>query len=320
MRTSVMAETLITAPGRMLSQEWARELHHEPGARRRRRLRDGDCRARQGRLRAPLPGRRHRGARRTRSLRTGLGTGRQRVARRRVAAPGTGRRARLPQRRSARGLAGHAAHPDARMGPEAARRHRRGRGTAGSRTALVRSPLDRRAGAARRPDAGARVRGRAGKDRGGAVLDSLARRGRRETGEGARRLLGLCNRARDERIDVHGADRRLDRAEDPRARVLRRTAIELGSPRVEVAEALEQAAIAALREKYPDRPLETNVEFWGAIVLEIARIPAAITPALFACARTGGWSAHIVEQKLTGRLIRPSAIYVGPAERHLSEL
>src|SRR6266511_586627 len=211
MRTSVMAETLITAPGRMLSQEWARELHHEPGARRRRRLRDGDCRARQGRLRAPLPGRRHRGARRTRSLRTGLGTGRQRVARRRVAAPGTGRRARLPQRRSARGLAGHAAHPDARMGPEAARRHRRGRGTAGSRTALVRSPLDRRAGAARRPDAGARVRGRAGKDRGGAVLDSLARRGRRETGEGARRLLGLCNRARDERIDVHGADRRLDR-------------------------------------------------------------------------------------------------------------
>ena len=124
--------------------------------------------------------------------------------------------------------------------------------------------------------------------------------------------------ARGERI--MGFGHRVYRAEDPRARVLRRTAIELGSPRVEVAEALEQAAIAALREKYPDRPLETNVEFWGAIVLEIARIPAAITPALFACARTGGWSAHIVEQKLTGRLIRPSAIYVGPAERHLSEL
>ena len=124
--------------------------------------------------------------------------------------------------------------------------------------------------------------------------------------------------ARGERI--MGFGHRVYRAEDPRARVLRRTAIDLGSPRVEVAEALEQAAIAALREKYPDRPLETNVEFWGAIVLEIARIPAAITPALFACARTGGWSAHIVEQKLTGRLIRPSAIYVGPAERHLSEL
>ena len=124
--------------------------------------------------------------------------------------------------------------------------------------------------------------------------------------------------ARGERI--MGFGHRVYRAEDPRARVLRRTANELGSPRVEVAEALEAAAIAGLREKYPDRPLETNVEFWGAVVLEIAHIPAAITPALFACARTGGWSAHIVEQKLTGRLIRPSAIYVGPPERGLSEL
>ena len=79
-------------------------------------------------------------------------------------------------------------------------------------------------------------------------------------------------------------------------------------------------SLSALREKYPDRPLETNVEFWGAVVLEIARIPAAITPALFACARTGGWSAHIVEQRETGRLIRPSAVYVGPPERHLSDL
>jgi len=119
---------------------------------------------------------------------------------------------------------------------------------------------------------------------------------------------------------IMGFGHRVYRAEDPRARVLKRTAKELGSPRVEVAEALETAAISALREKYPDRPLETNVEFWGAVVLEIARIPAAITPALFACARTGGWSAHIVEQKLTGRLIRPSAVYVGPSERHLSDL
>jgi len=119
---------------------------------------------------------------------------------------------------------------------------------------------------------------------------------------------------------IMGFGHRVYRAEDPRARVLKATAKELGSPRVEVAEALESAAIAALREKHPDRPLETNVEFWGAVVLEIARVPAAITPALFACARTGGWSAHIVEQRATGRLIRPSAVYTGPSERHLSDL
>ena len=124
--------------------------------------------------------------------------------------------------------------------------------------------------------------------------------------------------ARGERI--MGFGHRVYRAEDPRARVLRRTAQELGSPRVEVAEAFEKAAIAALHEKKPDRPLETNVEFWGAIVLEIAEVPAAITPALFACARTAGWSAHIVEQMRTGRLIRPSAVYVGPAARPLSDL
>ena len=117
-----------------------------------------------------------------------------------------------------------------------------------------------------------------------------------------------------------GFGHRVYRAEDPRSRVLKRTAEELGSPRVEVAAELEQAAIAALREKYPDRPLETNVEFWGAIVLELAEIPAAVTPALFACARTAGWSAHILEQKREGRLIRPSARYVGEPERALSVL
>jgi len=143
------------------------------------------------------------------------------------------------------------------------------------------------------------------------MLDAVA-----ESGDAERYVAQLLERG--ERI--MGFGHRVYRAEDPRARVLRRTAIELGSPRVEVAEAFERAAIAALRDKHPDRPLETNVEFWGAVVLELARIPAAITPALFACARTGGWSAHIVEQRRTGRLIRPSAIYVGPSERPLSDL
>ena len=117
-----------------------------------------------------------------------------------------------------------------------------------------------------------------------------------------------------------GFGHRVYRAEDPRARVLRRTARELDAPRYEVAEALEQAALAELRERRPDRVLETNVEFWAAIVLDFAEVPAHMFTSMFTCARTGGWSAHILEQKRTGRLIRPSAVYVGPPSRPAAEV
>ena len=112
-----------------------------------------------------------------------------------------------------------------------------------------------------------------------------------------------------------GFGHRVYRAEDPRARVLRRTAKELDAPRYEVAAALEAAALAELRERRPDRVLETNVESWAAIVLDFAEVPAHLFTSMFTCARLAGWSAHILEQKKTGRLIRPSARYVGPAPR-----
>ncbi|MEC9053430.1 MAG: citrate synthase 2, partial [Actinomycetota bacterium] len=117
-----------------------------------------------------------------------------------------------------------------------------------------------------------------------------------------------------------GFGHRVYRAEDPRARVLRRTATELDAPRYAVAEALEQAALKELRERRPDRVLETNVEFWAAIVLDFAEVPANMFTSMFTCARTGGWSAHILEQKTTGRLIRPSAVYAGPAPRPASDV
>ena len=112
-----------------------------------------------------------------------------------------------------------------------------------------------------------------------------------------------------------GFGHRVYRAEDPRARLLKRTAKELGAPRYDVAFKLEQAALAALRKKSPDRPLETNVEFWSAVVLDVADVPPQLAPAMFACSRTAGWSAHILEQKKLHRLVRPSATYVGPALR-----
>ena len=143
------------------------------------------------------------------------------------------------------------------------------------------------------------------------MLDAVAETGDPE--EYVRRILDRHGR-------IMGFGHRIYRAEDPRSRILKRTAQELGSPRFEVAEQLEEAALAALREKKPDYVIATNVEFYSAVVLDVAEVPPDLTPAMFACARVAGWAAHILEEKRTGRLIRPSAQYVGPAERPLSEL
>ena len=126
--------------------------------------------------------------------------------------------------------------------------------------------------------------------------------------------------ALDKHERLMGFGHRVYRAEDPRARVLRRTAKELGSPRYEVALALENAALAELRARRPDRVLETNVEYWAALVLDFAEIPPNMFTSMFTCARTAGWSAHILEEKRTGRLIRPSARYVGPAARPVRDV
>jgi citrate synthase len=116
-----------------------------------------------------------------------------------------------------------------------------------------------------------------------------------------------------------GFGHRVYRAEDPRARVLRRTSQEIGSSRFEAAQALEKAALAELKARKPDRVLATNVEFWSAVVLDHAEVPPELFTSMFTCARTAGWSAHILEQKREGRLIRPTAKYVGPAPRSLAE-
>ena len=117
---------------------------------------------------------------------------------------------------------------------------------------------------------------------------------------------------------IMGFGHRVYRAEDPRSRILKRTAEELGSPHVEVAEELEQAALVDLQQRHPERVIATNVEYYSAIVLDVADVTPALAPAMFACSRVAGWSAHILEQKRTGRLFRPSARYVGPAPRTLS--
>ena len=66
--------------------------------------------------------------------------------------------------------------------------------------------------------------------------------------------------------------------------------------------------------------METNVDYWAAVLLDFADVPGEMMTPLFVSARTAGWSAHILEQKKTGRLIRPSSRYVGPGPRPLEDV
>jgi citrate synthase len=136
------------------------------------------------------------------------------------------------------------------------------------------------------------------------------------SGDAAGYVRGVLDRG--ERL--MGFGHRVYRAEDPRAAVLRRTARDLGAPRFEIAEALEKAALEELHARRPDRVLATNVEFWSAVVLDFAEVPAHMFTSMFTCARVAGWSAHILEQKKLQRLVRPSALYVGPGPRKPEEV
>jgi citrate synthase len=102
------------------------------------------------------------------------------------------------------------------------------------------------------------------------------------------------------------------RAEDPRGVVLRAAAESLGGDLVERAVAIEAEILAVLAQWKPDQRLVTNVEYWAAVVLELVGLPRALFTPTFAVSRVIGWSAHILEQADEGRIIRPSARYIGP--------
>jgi citrate synthase len=131
--------------------------------------------------------------------------------------------------------------------------------------------------------------------------------------------IGRPDRARDwiarrirEGHRIMGFGHRIYRTDDPRAMSLRRTAIENGLGRAELAAAVEEAALEVLAELKPGRPLRTNVEFWAAITLDGCGIPHDLFTATFTVSRVVGWAAHIVEQAADNRLIRPTVDYVGP--------
>ena len=115
---------------------------------------------------------------------------------------------------------------------------------------------------------------------------------------------------------VMGFGHRIYRVRDPRADalkgVVRRLAGVSGSQRLEFAEDVERTALTVLKELKPHRTLQTNVEYYTALLLEgVGFTPEAFT-GVFAAGRIAGWIAHSREQAATGRLIRPKSRYVGP--------
>ncbi len=115
-----------------------------------------------------------------------------------------------------------------------------------------------------------------------------------------------------------GFGHRVYKVRDPRADVFNKavTILTNGNARVRFAREVEVAALAALRKAKPGQRLDTNMEYYTAVLLEALGIPRDAVTSVFAMARIAGWTAHVMEQERVGRLIRPQSVYVGdwPAE------
>jgi citrate synthase len=114
-------------------------------------------------------------------------------------------------------------------------------------------------------------------------------------------------------VTLMGFGHRIYKVRDPRADVLKEAVAKLPetSGRLAYASEVEKGAIAALRRHKPGRRLDTNVEYYTALLLEALDIPREAFTALFAVGRVAGWSAHVFEQEKGGRIIRPQSNYVG---------
>ena len=117
-----------------------------------------------------------------------------------------------------------------------------------------------------------------------------------------------------------GFGHRVYRTRDPRADVLGEAAARLFERQsdrqlYELARAVETCALSLLREHKPTRALQTNVEFYTALVLYGLEFPTTLFTPAFAAARVAGWTAHCLEQIAANRLFRPQSEYVGARDR-----
>ncbi|MFB6345480.1 MAG: citrate synthase [bacterium] len=120
-----------------------------------------------------------------------------------------------------------------------------------------------------------------------------------------------------------GFGHRVYRARDPRAAVLSSAADRFyedeGAAFFQTAKEFEDVAVEILAEHKPDRKLETNVEFYTAVLLQGVGIPQELFTATFGISRVGGWMAHCLEQLDNNRLVRPISRYVGETDRSWTE-
>jgi citrate synthase len=148
----------------------------------------------------------------------------------------------------------------------------------------------------------------------GPALDMVFEIGQAERAEGYLR----AKLARGERL--MGFGHRIYKVRDPRAEVLAAAAERFyqadgNMALYELAKSVEQTAVALLAEFKPGRNLQTNVEFYTALLLHGLDLPTDLFTPTFAIGRVGGWTAHCFEQQALDHLIRPKSVYDGPKDR-----
>lgn len=124
----------------------------------------------------------------------------------------------------------------------------------------------------------------------------------------------------ERRERLMGFGHRVYRTRDPRAEVLSAAAEQMygrsGDMKLyTLARAVEEVAIRLLAERYPERNLKTNVEFYTALLLHGLHMSADLFTPTFAVSRAAGWIAHIFEQRRQSRIIRPESEYIGVRNR-----
>lgn len=122
-----------------------------------------------------------------------------------------------------------------------------------------------------------------------------------------------------------GFGHRVYKVRDPRAEVLYRAAEALANETgdnsaLTLAREVERVGVRVLAETKPGRNLNTNVEFYTALLLRDIGLTADLFTPAFAIGRTAGWTAHVLEQRRVSRLIRPQSEYIGPRDQQFKPI